>query len=175
MAMETETAKDAAGEYLTFTLDKEQYGLSIRRVMEILEYQQVTVVPGAPPSIRGVINLRGNVVPVVDLCGKFGLPTSAVTKWTCLVIVEATLGGDTTLLAVVADAVNDVVPFGPSDVAPVPSFGTRVRLEYLLGLGKLDAGFVLLLDADRVLTLEELLSIAPPANPSSPTLTEDAH
>jgi purine-binding chemotaxis protein CheW len=155
-------AATLAGEYLTFTLEGEQYGLTIRRVMEILEYQPVTVVPGAPASIRGVINLRGSVVPVVDLAGKFGLPISPVTKWTCLVIVEATLGGDTTLLAVVADAVNDVVPFAETDIAPPPAFGTRVRLDYLLGLGKLEGALVLLLDADRVLTLEELLSVAPP-------------
>ena len=154
---------DLGGDYLTFTLDAEQYGLTIRRVMEILEYQPVTLVPGAPPSIRGVINLRGSVVPVVDLAGKFGLPSNPVTKWTCLVIVEATLGGDTTLLALVADAVNDVLSFSAADIAPPPSFGTRVRLDYLLGLGKLESGFVLLLDADKVLTLEELLSIAPPS------------
>ncbi len=149
------------GEYLTFTLDAETYGITLKRVMEILEYQPVTLVPGAPPSIRGVVNLRGSVVPVVDLAGKFGLQTSPVTKWTCLVVVQTNLGGDSTLLALVADAVNDVIPFAGDDIAPPPAFGTRVRLEYLLGLGKAEGSLVLLLDADRVLSLEELLSVRP--------------
>ena len=140
------------GQYLTFQLAGEEYALGILRVKEILEYDTLTRVPNAPPAVRGVINLRGSVVPVVDLALKFGLPATTVTKRTCIVIVEARVGGDDVVMGVLADAVSQVVELGDADIAPPPSFGARVRAEHLLGMAKLDARkFALMLDIDGVL------------------------
>lgn len=140
------------GQYLTFELAGEEYALGILRVKEILEYDTLTRVPNAPTAVRGVINLRGNVVPVVDLALKFGLAATTVTKRTCIVIVEARVGGEDVVMGVLADAVSQVVELADSDIAPPPSFGARVRAEQLLGMAKLDARkFALMLDIDRVL------------------------
>ncbi len=142
-------------QFLSFALAGGQYGLGILKVKEILQFETVTRVPGTPPSVRGVINLRGSVVPVVDLAVKFGLPETPVTKWTCILIVESAFGQEKAVVGIVADAVNAVIELGPDDIEAAPSFGTRVRLEHLLGMGKVDGQFVLLLDLDRVLSAEE--------------------
>jgi purine-binding chemotaxis protein CheW len=156
-------APSLAGEYLVFTIDGESCAMGIRRIREVVGYQPVTAVPNAPRTIRGVIDLRGKVVPIIDLSAKFGFAEAAPTKWTCLIVVETTLAGDAALLAVVADTVEDVVTFGDADLVAPPSFGTRVRNEYLVALGRLAQRFALVLDVDRLLTLEEILTIAPPA------------
>jgi len=142
-------------QFLSFALAGGQYCLGILKVKEILQFETVTRVPGTPPSVRGVINLRGSVVPVVDLAVKFGLPETPVTKWTCILIVESAFGQEKAVVGIVADAVNAVIELGPDDIEAAPSFGTRVRLEHLLGMGKVDGQFVLLLDLDRVLSAEE--------------------
>ncbi|HEY2514079.1 MAG TPA: chemotaxis protein CheW [Polyangiaceae bacterium] len=151
-----------SGEYLLFTIDDERCAIPISVVREVIPYQPITVVPSAPRTIRGVIDLRGKVVPIVDLAAKFGFKQRPTTKWTCLIIVEADLGGEATLLAVVADTVDDVLELGPADLLPPPSFGTRVRLEYLRAMGRLEQGFALVLDAERLLSIEEIMSVAPP-------------
>ena len=143
-------------QYLTFYLAGEEYAIGILRVKEILEYDTVTPVPQTPPAIRGVINLRGSVVPVVDLAAKFGLPPSPLTKRTCFVIVEVTLAGSRTVLGVLADAVSQVMDFAPGDIEAPPAFGTAVRVDYLQGMGKVGKKFVLLLDVDRILATPEL-------------------
>jgi purine-binding chemotaxis protein CheW len=143
-------------QYLTFYLAGEEYAIGILRVKEILEYDTLTPVPQTPPSIRGVINLRGRVVPVVDLAAKFGLPPSPLTKRTCIVIVEVTLDGHPTVMGVLADAVSQVMDLAPGDIAAPPVFGTRVRVDYLQGMGKVGKKFILLLDVDRVLAAPEL-------------------
>jgi purine-binding chemotaxis protein CheW len=147
-------------QYLTFQLAGEEYAIGILRVREIIEYDVVTTVPTAPPHIRGVINLRGSVVPVVDLAVKFGLPATTVTKRTCIVIVEAELDGDRTVMGVIADAVSQVVDLPPGDIEPPPSFGTRVRVEHLVGLGRMGRKFALILDIDRLLSARELVAAA---------------
>jgi purine-binding chemotaxis protein CheW len=139
-------------QYLSFTLAGNDYAVAILQVKEIMQYETVTPVPAVPRSIRGVINLRGAVVPVVDLAVKFGLAAAPVTKRTCIVIVEASLEGERTVLGFVADAVREVLELGPQDVEPPPPFGTQVRAEHLLGMGKAGKGFVLLLDLDRVVS-----------------------
>ena len=139
-------------QYLSFTLSGNDYAVGILQVKEILQYETVTPVPSVPASLRGVINLRGAVVPVIDLSVKFGLPPTGVTKRTCIVIVEAALEGERTVLGFVADAVREVLELGPQEVEPPPSFGTQVRAEHLLGMGKVGKGFVLLLDLDRVVS-----------------------
>ncbi len=150
-------------QYLTFRLAEEEYAIGILRVKEILQYDTLTKVPQTPPSIRGVINLRGSVVPVVDLAAKFGLPPRPVTKWTCIIIVETNLEGNPTVMGVLADAVSQVMDFAPGDIEPPPVFGTRVRVEYLQGMGKVGKRFVLLLDVDRVLSAAEILGATPGA------------
>jgi chemotaxis signal transduction protein len=148
------TSKEAAdlAQYLTFSVAGEEYGISVLTVREILEYDTITRVPRTPAFIRGVINLRGRVVPVVDLASRFGLPPSEVTKRTCVVIVEVELEGERTVMGLIADAVSQVIELGPDDIEPSPSFGTRVDVAYLKGMGRLEKRFVLLLNIDRVLS-----------------------
>jgi purine-binding chemotaxis protein CheW len=147
-------------QYLTFQLAGEEYAIGILQVKEILEYPPLTKVPQTPPSIRGVINLRGSVVPVVDLAAKFGLPASPVTKRTCVIIVEADPEGVRSVMGVLADAVSQVMDLAPEDIEPPPTFGTRVRVDVLQGMGKVGKKFVLLLDVNRVLSGPELLAAA---------------
>ncbi len=149
----TAEALDAA-QYLTFRLGGEEYAVGILQVREILRFEEITRVPAAPPSIRGVLNLRGAVVPVVDLALKFGLPETVVTPRTCIVIVEVEMEGEPTVMGVLADAVSQVIELGPGDVEPPPSFGTRVRIDFLKGMARQGSRFALLLDIDRLLATE---------------------
>jgi purine-binding chemotaxis protein CheW len=144
------------GQYLSFSIGGEEYAVGILRVREILEYETVTKVPGAPRSIRGVINLRGSVVPVVDLAVKFGLPESFVTRRTCIVVVEVDLEAEQTVMGVMADAVSQVIDLGAEDIEPPPAFGTRVHVDYLRAMGKAGKKFILILDIDRILSASEL-------------------
>ena len=139
-------------QFLSFQLAGEEFAFGILRVKEILEYDTITRVPSAPAAIRGVINLRGSVVPVVDLALLFGLAPTAVTKRTCIVIVEVRADDTEIVMGVLADAVSQVIDLGPDAIEPPPAFGSRVRVEYLVGMGKVDARkFVLILDIDRLL------------------------
>jgi len=142
-------------QYLSFRLGDSHYGVSILQVKEILQYDTVTRVPSVPPSVRGVINLRGAVVPVLDLAVKFGLPPMPVTKRTCVLIVEASLEGERLVMGVLADAVKEVLDLGSDDIEPPPTFGTDVKLEFITGMAKEGKGFVLLLDLDRVISARE--------------------
>ena len=152
-------------QYLTFQLAGEEFAFGILRVKEILEYDTITRVPNAPVTVRGVINLRGSVVPVVDLGLLFGLPATAVTKRSCIVIVEARVDEQDLVMGVLADAVSQVIDLGPDAIEPPPAFGGRVRVDYLTGMGKLDAKkFVLMLDIDRL--LGDIHLPAPDAAPS---------
>ena len=144
-------------QYLTFVLGGHEFGVAVLRVREIIEYETVTRVPATPPWIRGVINLRGSVVAVVDLGLKFGLGESPITRRTCFVMVDAELDGQRTTMGVVADAVNQVIEVGPEDLVASPSFGSRVRVDFLRGMARRDGHFVPILDIDRVLSARELL------------------
>ena len=147
-------------QYLTFFLADEEYAVGIQRVKEIIEYTAITKVPKVPMWIRGVINLRGNVVPVVDLAVRFGMEERPVTKTTCIVIVEVQQESERAVMGVIADAVNQVIDFAPKDIEEPPAFGTRVRLEYLFGMGKLGKKFALILNIDSVLSAAELLTVS---------------
>ena len=147
-------------QYLTFFLADEEYAINIQRVKEIIEYTTVTKVPKVPEWIRGVINLRGNVVPVVDLTVRFGLKERPVSKTTCIVIVEIEQDSERSVMGVIADAVNQVIDLAPKDIEEPPAFGTRVRLEYLFGMGKLGKKFALILNIDSVLSNTELLTVS---------------
>ncbi|RKH09184.1 chemotaxis protein CheW [Corallococcus sp. CA053C] len=154
----------ARSSYLSFMLADEQYAVGLLQVREIIEYRPVTRVPGMPAAVQGVINLRGSVVPVVDLAVKFGLPPRPITRWSCFVIVEATFDGQQTVLGLLADTVREVLELGPGDIEPPPAFGTRVRLEFLRGMGRQEDAFILLLDLDRLLSLDELLRLTSAAD-----------
>jgi purine-binding chemotaxis protein CheW len=143
-------------QFLTFSLSGAEFAIAVLRVREIIEHEAITRVPSTPPFIRGVINLRGSVVPVVDLASKFGLSASPVTKRTCIVIVEVESEAGGVVLGVLADAVNQVIELKPDEIEPPPSFGAPVRVDYLRGLGKVGSEFVLILDTDRVLSAGEL-------------------
>jgi purine-binding chemotaxis protein CheW len=143
-------------QYLTFMLGTEVYALGILSIKEIIEYGDLTEVPMMPGCVRGVINLRGAVVPVIDLSVRFGKPASPVSKRTCIVIVEASNSGHSEVIGVVVDAVNAVLEIAAEDIEPPPTFGPRIRTEFIQGLGKVNGRFVILLASDRVLAIEGL-------------------
>jgi purine-binding chemotaxis protein CheW len=152
-------------QYLTFMLAQEQFAVGILGIKEIIEYQGVTEVPMMPPCVRGVINLRGAVVPVVDLLARFGRPSSAVTKRTCVVIVEVACGTEERqVMGLLVDAVNEVLDIAAADIEPPPAFGARMRSDFIHGVGKVRGKFVLLLDVDRALSIDEIADLAQTAD-----------
>jgi purine-binding chemotaxis protein CheW len=147
-------------QYLTFFIAEEEYGIRILRVKEIIRYDTVTRVPSTPRWIRGVLNLRGIVVPVVDLAIKFGIRETPIARHTCVVIVEASLEGERTLMGVVADQVSQVLDLPPQEIGAPPAFGPRIRVDYIVGMGRVGKRFVHLLDIDGVLSAGELLAVS---------------
>lgn len=139
-------------QYLTFYIGREEYAVGILRVREIIEYTDVTRVPGVPAHIRGVINLRGSVVPVVDLGAKFGAEHAVAKRTSCIVIVEIQLEGQMLVAGVLADSVSQVIDISSEEIEPPPPFGTGVRVDFLTGMGKIDSRLVLILAIDRVLS-----------------------
>ena len=154
----TTTQSTDQTQYLTFHLAGEEYAVAILKVKEIIEYGTLTRVPQTPAAVRGVINLRGNVVPVVDLAIKFGMPRSPLTNRTCIVIVEVDLEGEQSVIGIIADSVSQVIDLPASDVLAPPAFGTRIKVDFLNGMGKSGNKFVLILDIEKVLAGEELKS-----------------
>jgi purine-binding chemotaxis protein CheW len=146
-----EKDSDTRSQALTFFVSGDEYAIGILKVKEIIEYETPTRVPVAPACVVGVINLRGTVVPVVDLALKFGFASNGVTPRSCFVIVEATVDGEELVMGVLADSVSQVVDLAPEDIEPPPSFGTRVRADFLMGMVRSDRKFILLLDIDRTL------------------------
>jgi purine-binding chemotaxis protein CheW len=157
------TLEGEHAQYLTFQVADAEYGVGILQVREIIEYDTITRVPHAPVAVRGVINLRGSVVPVVDLAVKFGLPESRITKRSCVIVVECQLEGELTVMGVLCDAVSQVIDLTAADIEPAPAFGSRVRIEFLRGMGKVGGKFVLLLDLDRLLSAQEAAAGRPVA------------
>lgn len=148
-------------QYLTFMLAGETFAIGILSIKEIIEYHSLTEVPMMPPCVRGVINLRGAVVPVLDLLARFGREPSAVTKRTCIVIVELKADdGERQIVGVVVDAVNEVMDIDPADIEPAPAFGARIRTDFMAGMAKVRGKFVILLDVERVLSLDEAAELA---------------
>ena len=143
-------------QYLTFEVADEEYAIEITRVREILVYSSLTSVPRAPEFIAGVMNLRGSVVPVVDLRKKLGLPATVITGTTCVVIVDIQSDGQTSHVGLLADDVRQVMSLAAEDVEPAPAFGTKIDLAFLRGMGDLGDHFALILDLDRLLTALEL-------------------
>lgn len=153
-------AETQIDQYLTFVLGGEIFAIGILSIKEIIEYSSLTEVPMMPACIRGVINLRGAVVPVIDLAVRFGRGPAPVGKRTCIVIIEVMVNGERQDIGVVVDAVNEVLEIPLADIEPPPSFGARIRTDFMRGMGKVNQKFVILLDVDHVLALDELADVA---------------
>ncbi|MBL8270371.1 chemotaxis protein CheW [Steroidobacter sp.] len=147
-------------QHLTFMLGRETLAIEILCIKEILEYGHPTEVPMMPSFIRGVINLRGAVVPVLDLAARLNRPSQPVTKKTCIVIVEVQLEAERQVIGIVVDAVNEVLEIAASEIEPPPSFGTAIHTDFIAGLGKVNAKFVIVLDVNRVLSIEDAAVLA---------------
>jgi len=143
-------------QYLTFKLGDEVFALDISKVREVLDFTTVTRVPRTPEFMRGVINLRGSVVPVVDLRLKFGMSRTENGVNTCVIITEVTVDGDTTVLGCLADSVQEVLDLDAEHIAPAPRIGTKLRTEFIKGMGKRDDRFIIILDVDKVFSADEL-------------------
>ncbi len=143
-------------QYLTFMLGDEVFAIEISKVREVLDFTAITKVPRTPDFMRGVINLRGNVVPVVDMRLKFGMTKTENTVNTCIIIVEIALDGDITVLGALADSVQEVIELEPDKIEPAPRIGTRLRTDFIKGMGKREEQFIIILDIDKVFSVEEL-------------------
>lgn len=164
---ETKNGSEQVRQYLTFLIGSEEYAVSLLKVKEIIEYDVVTKVPKTPAWVRGVINLRGSVVPVIDLAVKFGQAATEVGKLTCIVITEVECEGEAAVMGILADAVSQVIDLKAEEIEAPPTFGTRVKIDYLLGMGRSGKKFCLILDSDRVLSTDELLEVASSLTASS--------
>jgi len=155
-----ETTRNREGKYLTFALAHEEYGLEILKVREIIGYIDVTAVPQTPHYVKGVINLRGQVIPVIDLRTKFGMETAEITDETCIIVVEIAHGGRKFSTGIVVDRVQEVLDIGAEDIEDAPQFGVSVNTDFILGMGKIGEAVKILLDIDRVLTDGDLGHLA---------------
>lgn len=145
---------------LTFTLDDEHFATNISQVQEVLEYTDVTKVPRTPEFMRGVINLRGNVVPVIDLRLQFGMGATEPTIDTCIIIVEVLIDGETTVLGILADSVQEVVELDENQMEPPPRLGNRIDTHFIEAMGKCNEQFLIILDMQRVFSSDELSHIS---------------
>jgi purine-binding chemotaxis protein CheW len=162
-AAQTQQSKVVAGKegkYLTFALAQEEYGLEILKVREIIGYMEITAVPQTPEHVKGVINLRGQVIPVVDLRAKFGMETTETTEETCIIVVEIAQADRKFSTGIVVDHVQEVLDIAGDDIEDAPQFGSSVNTDFILGMGKVDDTVKILLDIDRVLAGTDFSSVA---------------
>lgn len=147
--------------FLTFVLDKEEYGVGILTVREIIGFMEITPVPQTPDFVKGVINLRGQVIPVINLRQKFGLDEGEITDETCVIVVEAEVQGEDekVQMGVIVDAVEEVLDIPHSSIGNAPDFGAEINTDYIQGMGKMEERVIILLDIDRVLNEEELVAL----------------
>ena len=143
-------------QYLTFKLGEEIFALDVAEVREILDFTTVTKVPQTPPFMRGVINLRGSVVPVMDLRLKFGMSATEKTVNSCIIVTEMTIETEHVVIGILADAVQEVIDLEPEQIEPAPRIGTKVSLEFILGMGKHNGSFMMILDIDRIFESSDL-------------------
>ena len=146
-------------QYLTFTLADEVFAVDVARVREILEMPSITKVPQTPDFMRGVINLRGSVVPVIDLRLKFGMQETAQTVNTCIIVVEVAMDDENIVLGALADSVQEVIEMEPAQIEAAPHIGTQLKTEFLKGMGKHNEHFVMILDIDKVFSSSELEAV----------------
>lgn len=147
---------DKEGKYLTFTLAEEEYGIGILKIKEIIGMLPITSVPQTPDFVKGVINLRGKVIPVMDLRLRFGMMSIDYTERTCIIVVEIAGQTGTILVGIVVDAVSEVLNIKGDDIEKPPTFGTKLNTDYILGMAKMEGGVKILLDIDQVLSSDEL-------------------
>ncbi|MDH5613050.1 MAG: chemotaxis protein CheW [Gammaproteobacteria bacterium] len=157
---EEEDAANLGQQYLTFLIGKEVFAIGIADIREIIEYREPTTVPMMPSFIRGVLNLRGRVVPVIDLLVRFGRESTEASRRTCIVILEVEHEGEQQYIGIVVDAVRAVLDIADADIEPPPSFGARLRSDFVSGMGKVHDEFVIILDTEHVLSIEELSMLA---------------
>ena len=150
---------DREGKYLTFTLDEEEYGIGIIKIKEIIGMMAITSVPQTPEFVKGVINLRGKVIPVVDLRLRFGLNAIDYTERTCIIVVEIEGHSEKVTIGVVVDAVSEVLNIKGDDIEDTPTFGTKLNTDYILGMAKMEGGVKILLDIDCVLSEHEISAL----------------
>ncbi len=150
------TAITEAGQYLTFKLEEEIFALDIAKVREVLDYTSITKVPQTPDFMLGVINLRGSVVPVVDMRLKFGMTRTEKTVNTCIIIVEIDIEDEVTIIGALADSVQEVMDLEPDQIEPPPRIGTRLKTKFIRGMGKRDEQFIIILDIDKAFSSDEL-------------------
>lgn len=170
--MSTQVLKEAT-QYFSFTLDDEVYAIDIAKVKEVLDFTDVTKVPQTPDFMRGVINLRGGVVPVVDLKLKFGMGQTQSLVNTCVIITEVELNGEKIVVGALADSVQEVFDLSPEDVEPAPRIGTHLNTDFLKGMGKKNDEFILIIDIDKVFSHEEIETVAKAGSLASPDDTEE--
>ncbi len=144
------------GKYLTFSLADEEYGIGILKIKEIIGMMQVTPVPQTPEFVKGVINLRGKVIPVVDLRLRFGMEAIDYTERTCIIVVEMTGQAGTVQIGIVVDSVSEVLNIKGEEIEDTPTFGTKLNTDYILGMAKMEGGVKILLDIDQVLSSEDI-------------------
>jgi purine-binding chemotaxis protein CheW len=161
-----------AGQYLTFSLGGEIYALGILNIKEIIDYDRLTEVPMMPDFVCGVINLRGRVVPIIDLYARFGKGKTQILKRTAIVIVETVSREDESAqdIGIIVDAVNEVVDINREDIEPPPNFGAGIRPDFISGMAKRDAGFVILLSVDKVLSVAEMAALSKTEVEQSPRI-----
>ena len=150
-------------QYLTFRLGDELFGVDVSKAREVLDFSEVTHVPQMPDYMLGVINLRGSVVPVINLRRKFGMADLAQTIDTCIIVIEVHIDGDILIIGTIADAVQEVLDLKESQIEPPPRLGTKLNTEFIKGMGNIDDQFLIILDIDRVFTVEELAVMDSPA------------
>lgn len=153
------TADERAGKYLTFVLGKEEFGVRVLKVREILGVQDITAVPRTPAYLKGVINLRGKVIPVIDLRLKFGLPGVDYTQRTCVIVVQVSSGSAPLVLGIVVDEVTEVLTMSASEIEDTPGFGMNVATAYILGMAKSKDKVKILLDIDKVLASRDICAL----------------
>ena len=151
--------------YLSFSLEGEDYAVDVANVREVIDDMKITKVPRTPDFMKGVINLRGGVVPVIDMRMKFGLEATPPTVDTCIIVLETGFDGETNYIGALVDAVRAVFEMSPEDIEETPSLGMRADTEFILGMGKRDDRFIMILDVDTVFSSEELASIASQETP----------
>jgi purine-binding chemotaxis protein CheW len=154
------TTTTKGGKYLTFALGREEYGLEILKVREIIGYMDITAVPRTPSYVKGVINLRGQVISVVDLRAKFGMEAAAKTEETCIIVVEIKQGGRKLSTGIIVDRVSEVLNIAGENIEEAPTFGTAVDTAFILGMGKIGQSVKILLDIDKVLSSDETARLA---------------
>lgn len=157
---------DGPQQYLSFLLQDEVFAMDIRTVREIIQHASMTVVPLMPACVRGVINLRGAVVPVIDLQSRFGRGRSVVGKKTCIIVFDASREGERIELGLMVDAVSEVVTIPADQIEPPPQFGTPIRRDFIQGLGKVQGAFVVILEPGRALDVDDMAGIAQQAVPA---------